>query len=295
MWLPFVIYGCRRDSFITHRAFCDALAQESARAITAVNIPLLHSHPLQAPPAPPLLLSKKEPDFIPPWMADHQAPTNQNTLIRPLISSSTSHLDQSLNLIHQNPNNNPNISTPSSLPRFQSPSSASPYMSATALLQKASQIGHMPQSDQQCTTMPNSSSSLPVSGFGMPSRDHIGLPHQYPLASYANKAAQDGFVSDHYLEDAPTTTTPPITTSLFHDMMATNNNGSSSANNAFEDALRGMLNPTRDATVSDEMTRDFLGLKAFSQKDFFNISGLDHLGSSSYGDKQGRNQTPWQG
>uniref|UniRef100_A0A0E0MSL4 C2H2-type domain-containing protein n=1 Tax=Oryza rufipogon TaxID=4529 RepID=A0A0E0MSL4_ORYRU len=27
--------GCRRDSFITHRAFCDALAEESARAVTA--------------------------------------------------------------------------------------------------------------------------------------------------------------------------------------------------------------------------------------------------------------------
>ncbi|KAJ7958366.1 Protein indeterminate-domain like [Quillaja saponaria] len=39
----------RRDSFITHRAFCDALAQESGRAITAMN-PLLSSqtqfHPL---------------------------------------------------------------------------------------------------------------------------------------------------------------------------------------------------------------------------------------------------------
>ncbi|KAI9106918.1 hypothetical protein K1719_022446 [Acacia pycnantha] len=291
----------RRDSFITHRAFCDALAQESVRSVTAVN-PLLHSHPLQAPP--PLLLSKKQQDNFPPWLGgESAATTGGNILIRPLIS--TSHLDQSFNLIHQNPNNNP---TTPSLPRFQSPAS-SPYMSATALLQKASQIGHMPQSDPQCTTiMPNSSSSSAVSGLGMPSRDDqiiMGLPHA--LASYGNKAA-DGFVaSDNYLEDGATP--PNNATSLFHDMMVNNNNTASSANNnafdvrsssSFEDALRGMLNsnPTRDhttAAASDEMTRDFLGLKAFSQKDFFNISGLDHLGSSTSYGKQSRNQTPWQG
>jgi hypothetical protein len=34
---------CRRDSFITHRAFCDALAEESARAV-AVDPGLLYSH-----------------------------------------------------------------------------------------------------------------------------------------------------------------------------------------------------------------------------------------------------------
>lgn len=34
---------CRRDSFITHRAFCDALADESARSAMALN-PLLSSY-----------------------------------------------------------------------------------------------------------------------------------------------------------------------------------------------------------------------------------------------------------
>ena len=27
---------CRRDSFITHRAFCDALAEETARSVTGI-------------------------------------------------------------------------------------------------------------------------------------------------------------------------------------------------------------------------------------------------------------------
>jgi len=37
-WLALIL--CRKDSFITHRAFCDALAEESAR-LTAVAPPSL--------------------------------------------------------------------------------------------------------------------------------------------------------------------------------------------------------------------------------------------------------------
>lgn len=306
---------CRRDSFITHRAFCDALAQESARAVN----PLLHTHhPFQ----PPL---KKEQEFL-PWLGDPAGLTS----LRPLSSSTPSssllpavptHLDQSLNLI-QNPN--PTVTPPPSL--FQSAASPpSPYMSATALLQKASQMGHMPHSDhhQYCTTpaVPNSasSSSSAVSGLGIPSRDPMGFPHA--LASYGNKAA--AFSSDYLEHNAAVsaicnnTASPPntatATSSVFHDMMMGSTVALSSGfeRSSFEEAFRGMLNnnPTRDHTefqfsksnkatlpnhTDNEMTRDFLGLKAFSQRDFFDMSGLDHLGSSSYG-KQNHNQTPWQG
>ncbi|KAF8409931.1 hypothetical protein HHK36_002450 [Tetracentron sinense] len=51
----------RRDSFITHRAFCDALAEESARAQTVANtsseedpkLQIVHSSPPPPPPPPP--------------------------------------------------------------------------------------------------------------------------------------------------------------------------------------------------------------------------------------------------
>jgi len=36
--------ACRRDSFITHRAFCDALAEESARAVTAAAAVVAGQH-----------------------------------------------------------------------------------------------------------------------------------------------------------------------------------------------------------------------------------------------------------
>jgi len=37
IWFVAVCFWCRRDSFITHRAFCDALAQESARFPSSLN------------------------------------------------------------------------------------------------------------------------------------------------------------------------------------------------------------------------------------------------------------------
>ncbi|ONM40568.1 Protein indeterminate-domain 9 [Zea mays] len=47
---------CRRDSFITHRAFCDALTEESAKAIGGVNAMAApvhhHHHPMLFSPPP---------------------------------------------------------------------------------------------------------------------------------------------------------------------------------------------------------------------------------------------------
>ena len=341
---------CRRDSFITHRAFCDALAQESARAISAVN-PLLssHSHGLQL--QPPSVKKEQEifnnlrPD-IPPWLSCPPPATESghgNSLRSTLDFSSPLLPTHSFepSLIHHDQNPNP---TATLLPsNFQlSTGSASPHMSATALLQKASQIGatvsnktssspptmlmrpHHQQLLQaadhvtaECTSTvgyscPSSSmaSSSSVSGLVMPSREEIATGFVY-----GNKAA--GISSDNYLEEGAANTGA----SFFHDMMGSSvpcAGGTFERSFSFEEALRGMLNPSTRSDANfqelvsksttdqnqfsksskkgnDEMTRDFLGLKAFSQKDFFNISGFDHLGSSSYGKQHNQNQSPWQG
>nr|XP_027085366.1 protein indeterminate-domain 7-like isoform X1 [Coffea arabica] len=95
----------RRDSFITHRAFCDALAEESARAITTNNHPLgllggggnsttssvqlhLQNHPLHGGGLPVFPLKREQdqlqlqlqrqqsfnsnlrPPELPPWLSD---------------------------------------------------------------------------------------------------------------------------------------------------------------------------------------------------------------------------------
>ncbi|XVF35328.1 hypothetical protein REPUB_Repub18cG0136100 [Reevesia pubescens] len=155
----------RRDSFITHRVFCDALAEESARVITASNPVILssskqpgsssvsymtnlqpqvlHSHSLHA------LSVKREQnhlfnarvpaaDSIPPWLAcppgvvGGPGPTSIN-----LSSSSPLLLDNPLSQ-NQNPSQNPSYNTV--LPPFQAPT-GSPHLSATALLQKVAQMG----------------------------------------------------------------------------------------------------------------------------------------------------------
>ncbi|RVW52348.1 hypothetical protein CK203_072087 [Vitis vinifera] len=46
---------------------------------------------------------------------------------------------------------------------------------------------------------------------------------------------------------------------------------------------------------NDGLTRDFLGLRAFSHRDFLNIPGLDQMNSASPYEQQNQNQTPWQG
>lgn len=340
-FLLFVSCGCRRDSFITHRAFCDALAHDSTSAITALN-PLLSSHTqilshmhssngLQAPPV------KREQDFnlrpeIPSWLA-----CSTSVPPPPLLQT---HLDQSFVIHHENPNPSTTL-----LPHHLNNSTSSnyPHMSATDFLQKASQIGvtvsktttpspspfmlrpHMMMQQQVHVPEMVMASSSAVSGIVMPSRDEIGTGGYFThgLASYGNKAA----ITSGYFE-------ADQASCLYHDMMGGTVPqtyerdmfmrvshqqvlGSKPAESTQEMFMRGMFNPTRDAddgnfeyelvskstqpqfsksdkvssggAGDDEMTRDFLSLRAFSH-----MSGLDPLGSLSYG-KQNHDHAQWQG
>ncbi|KAG2292262.1 hypothetical protein Bca52824_038931 [Brassica carinata] len=124
-----------RDSFITHRAFCDALAEESARAIpnpilipsssphqTQHNINFssssqnITSHNNNPHGHDELPMKQEEPHHhfhnIPPWLiSSNPNPNGNNANYFPLASSSASFLH------------------------------SSPAMSATALLQKVAQMG----------------------------------------------------------------------------------------------------------------------------------------------------------
>lgn len=145
----FVCVHNRRDSFITHRAFCDALAQEtSTNTVRAISGTLSNnSNPL-------LLSASSQPPFLlPPQLDNTQFGSAMNSLVKreaiqevnvppwlspppPLFSTATPPnnvvLDHSLfvqqQVLSQKPNPSPNP-----------PPSA--FASATALLQKAAQMG----------------------------------------------------------------------------------------------------------------------------------------------------------
>ncbi|TVU23079.1 hypothetical protein EJB05_32814, partial [Eragrostis curvula] len=160
----------RRDSFITHRAFCDALAQETAR---------IHHHNLVAPP--PLSLWGGDAATLNTTIASAAAVHQLPPAVQQMSSSSYDLLAPPFDMgwqMYGNNNANNKLSFSASCSELTSASKDSPDsvvapslfsnqhqqhlaakpaadMSATALLQKAAQIGAVVSSPN------NNSSSMP--------------------------------------------------------------------------------------------------------------------------------------
>lgn len=284
----------RRDSFITHRAFCDALAEESARAANPLAINNHHHHPLlfsqpsttssnleQSLPFTtsqfphPLihqeLTLKRENQFnmrpdIPPWLAcPSQGPTSLNHLDL-LQDYSTSSHDQA-----------------------QAQALPSAHMSATALLQKAAQMG---------ATM-----SRPAAGQMAPahaiSNATAAAASVFGLGLSSNNQEMDNNNNNN-------------NTMMHQDMMMAAAAGFD--HGGFGEAFGGMLggskredqmkegggannninNNNNSNNINDGMTtRDFLGLRALSHREILNMAGLDHCMSSSSYDQTQQSKKPW--
>lgn len=124
---------CRKDSFITHRAFCDALAEESARLILANQQVQLapsnssvHHHPAHL-----ITSHHHSPSGLFPF-----APENPNS--SPSLSPALQPQHTFPSLSQKSDAQNPSF--PVSFPA-PPPPPLSNYFSATALLQKATAIG----------------------------------------------------------------------------------------------------------------------------------------------------------
>ncbi|KAK8514231.1 hypothetical protein V6N12_008944 [Hibiscus sabdariffa] len=148
----------RRDSFITHRAFCDALAEESGREIPGAGAADQAQLNLQVPQfnprdVPEFSLKNEQQNLtslraeIPPWLVPQTID---------LSSSSSSIFSPTLDHYHENHNPSP------TLPPFHPTTVPSPHMSATALLQKAAQMGATMSSKTGSSSAPATTATLAV-------------------------------------------------------------------------------------------------------------------------------------
>ncbi|KNA19840.1 hypothetical protein SOVF_057880, partial [Spinacia oleracea] len=239
----------RKDSFITHRAFCDALAEESARLSTNP----FSNHPTLPPPQPPpfsALSSSQNPNVnaslfpfsTPSSMSLSSSPwdpTLQNPNSNPLmmhIKTENSHFSSPPHPLFFNPPpifTNHSKSYLTSMPPFSSSDtsamSSSHFLSATALLQKATTIGAVGN---------NATMSALMNGY-----DELGA------------------LPSHHLGSATTTTTNDMSTVLPPPQPSSSTNTNSTNNTTTtpsDDHFSAMLATWRKN--NDGMTRDFLGL-----------------------------------
>ncbi|XP_057517562.1 protein indeterminate-domain 7-like [Amaranthus tricolor] len=245
----------RKDSFITHRAFCDALAEESAR---------LSTNPFSNPLFPPPQSQQSSPSFS-TLQTTHQ---NPNSSLFPFPSPSSNSLSSSPwdppnPLIHiktENPNNlspppffqpphiftnhsKPTLLTTTTLPFSSSDaapiSSSHPFLSATALLQKASSVG-------------SQSHHHPLSTILMNGFDHHELATFSPQVGVGPTPTATTEMAAGFTQMGPT---PSTINSKSTTSTTINNN-----NNNNNDHLSAMLSAWRKS--NDGLTRDFLGLTA---------------------------------
>jgi hypothetical protein len=166
-----IVYICRKDSFITHRAFCDALAEDNSKAnhSLATMVGNLHGH--------------QHDIFSHGVTAFPTSPTDvMANLSNALITRNTTLFS---NQISPKDSGFPLDGSASSYPYM---SMNSPYMSATALLQKAAVMGSKTSQDP---ISPLLLKSFPSNVTTPSPRDHMDISSGSQGDSLGNSAANN--------------------------------------------------------------------------------------------------------